>query len=104
MSAPCSGAAAPANETVSGAGASGAVEARFFVTARAEPGLAPRLIEPFAKLGLVPRRVHLSNEDGAGTEIGADLRVAGVSRTTAHLIDKALRRVVGVRQVITLVD
>lgn len=81
-----------------------AVRALFFVTAEAEPGLAPRLLEPFAKLGLTPSRVHLSSEDGAGDEIAADIRVAQVPLRTAHLIDKALRRITGVRSVIALVE
>ncbi len=89
------GAAAPSSDTV---------QAIFFVTADADPELCPRLVQPFAKLGLTPARVHLSREGGPGDEISADLRVAGVSRTTAHLIDKALRRVIGVRSVIALIE
>ncbi|MDH3579035.1 MAG: hypothetical protein OEM91_00215 [Hyphomicrobiales bacterium] len=80
------------------------VQAMFFVTADADPQLCPRLVQPFAKLGLAPTRIHLSRENGSGEEISADLRVCGVSRTTAHLIDKALRRIIGVRSVIALVD
>lgn len=80
------------------------VKALFYVTAQADPGLLPRLIEPFAKLGLVPSRAHASAEAGDGCELTADLRVAGVDRQTAHLLDKALRRVVGVRSVIALVE
>lgn len=95
MSAEAAGARTPARN---------AVEAIYFVTAQADPSLTPRLVEPFAKMGLVPARVHISTEDGAGEEVSADLRVSGVTPTDAHLIDKALRRVVGVRQVITLVD
>ena len=34
------------------------VRAYFFVTAPSDPGLLPRLIEPVAKLGAVPSRVH----------------------------------------------
>lgn len=95
MSAEPAGAEAPAPERV---------QAKFFVTAEADPGLAPRLVEPFAKLGLTPARVHMSTEDRNGEEISADLRVADVTPLTAHLIDKALRRIVGVRQVIALVE
>lgn len=90
------------------AGATGSetetVKAMFFVTADADPNIAPRLIEPFAKLGIVPWRVLISSEDGAGENISADLRVQGVTRKTAHVIDKALRAIVGVRQVITLAE
>ena len=50
------------------------VRAMFFVSAQADPGIAPRLIEPFAKRGLVPVRAHISSEDGAG-----DIRGTGDS-------------------------
>lgn len=95
MSCQPAGAHAPAPQTV---------KAMFFVTAEPDPGLGPRLVEPFAKLGLVPERAHLSTEQHAGAEINADLRVSGIERHTATLIDKALRRVIGVRQVIALVE
>ena len=81
-----------------------AVQAIFFVTATADPGMVQRLVEPFGKLGLVPARVHISSENGRGDEFSADLRVSGLTRQTAHLVDKALRRVVGVQQVITLAE
>lgn len=81
-----------------------AVQAIFFVTATADPGMVQRLVEPIGKLGLVPMRVHISSEDGNGDELSADLRIAGLTRQTAHLLDKALRRIVGVRQVIALAD
>ena len=80
------------------------VNAMFFVTAEAGPGIAPRLVEPFAKLGLVPARVHISSEDGAGETISADLRVHGVTRERAQTIEMALRSIIGVRQVIALVE
>lgn len=92
--------ARPGNE----APASETVQAMFFVTAAADPGLSPRLVEPFSKLGLTPTRLHISTEDRAGEEISADLRVGGIDRATANLIDKALRRIVGVRQVIALIE
>ncbi len=80
------------------------VQVMFFVTAVADPGIAPRLVEPFAKLGLVPARVHISSEDRAGEDISADLRVRGVTRKTVRALDKALRSIIGVRQVIALVE
>lgn len=76
----------------------------FFVSAASEPGIVPRLVEPFSKLGLVPARVHISSENGRGEELSADLRVAGVDQNTAHLIGKDLRRIVGVRSVISLAE
>jgi hypothetical protein len=80
------------------------VRAYFFVSAPADPGLLPRLIEPVAKLGAVPARVHASRESGDGTELVVDLRLAGVTPRIADLVGRALRAVVGVRQVKAVVE
>lgn len=80
------------------------VRAFFFVTAPADPGLLPRLIEPVAKLGTVPTRVHATRESGDGSEMTVDLRVAGVPQRTADLVERALRAVVGVRQVMAVIE
>ena len=80
------------------------VRAFFFVTAPADPGLLPRLIEPVAKLGAVPSRVHASRESGDGSELSVDLRLAGVAPRMAELVEYALRAVVGVRQVMAVVE
>ena len=82
----------------------GTVRAYFFVSAPADPGLLPRLIEPVAKLGTVPARVHASRESGDGSELVVDLRLAGVTPRTADLVGRALRAVVGVRQVEAVVE
>ena len=65
-----SGAHAPAVEPST-------VRAFFFVTAPADPGLLSRVIEPVAKLGTVPTRVHATRESGDGSEVTVDLRLAG---------------------------
>jgi hypothetical protein len=80
------------------------VRAYFFISAPADPGLLPRLIEPVAKLGAVPARVHASCEAGDGSELTIDLRLAGVAPRTADLVERALRAVVGVRQVLAVVE
>ena len=80
------------------------VRAFFFITAPADPGLLPRLIEPVAKLGAVPSRVHASCEAGDGSELSVDLRLAGIAPRTAELVEHALRAIVGVRQVMALVE
>ena len=80
------------------------VKAIFFVDADADFGMLPRLLLPFAKLGVAPARVHASTENGNGDELRIDFRVAGISQRTAHLLDKALRGTVGVRSVIALVE
>jgi hypothetical protein len=80
------------------------VRAIFFVTAPADPGLLSRLIEPVAKLGTVPSRVHASRESGDGSELSVELRLSGVAPRTAELVEFALRAVVGVRQVMALIE
>jgi hypothetical protein len=82
----------------------GTVRAYYFVSAPADPGVLPRLIEPVAKLGAVPARVHASRESGDGTELTVELRLAGVTPRTADLVGRALRAVVGVRQVMAVVE
>jgi hypothetical protein len=93
---------------VSAAGAGcaepGTVRAYFFISAPADAGLLPRLIEPVAKLGAVPARVHASRESGDGSELTVDLRLAGVAPRTADLVGRALRAVVGVRQVMAVIE
>lgn len=84
--------------------ASPTVKALFFVTGAADPGLLPRLIEPVAKLGHVPSRVHASRENGDGTELVVDLRLSGVPLKVARQVEGALRAVIGVRQVMAVVE
>lgn len=91
------GAAAPAVQTST-------FRAFFFVTAPADPGLLSRVIEPVAKLGTVPTRVHASRESGDGSEVTVDLRLTGVPQRTADLVERALRAVVGVRQVMAVIE
>ena len=79
------------------------VHAIFFVTAGTDPGIPPRLLAPFAKLGLTPKRAHMSCESGDGRDLSADLRVSAVSPRTVHILELALRRIVGVDSVVTLV-
>ena len=80
------------------------VSARFLVQGEADPGLLPRLLEPFSKLGAVPTRVHASRENGDGSVLSVDLRLTGVPHRMAELIENALRRVIGVSQIITAVE
>lgn len=87
-----------------GTGVSVAVSARFLVVGVSDPSLLPRLLEPFAKLGTVPSRVHASCESGDGSQTTVDLRLGGVAARTAELIEYSLRRVVGVSQLIAVVE
>lgn len=69
---------------------------RFTVLGEAEPGLLPRLIEPFAKRGLVPRHLHaVAGADGLRVSLAADL-----DGVTASLLAASLRATVGVATVL----
>ena len=83
---------------------SATVNALFHVTGEAHPGLLSRLIEPVAKLGAVPTRVHASREAGDGSEMTVDMRLADVSPRTAELVGMALRAIVGVSHVMSVVE
>jgi hypothetical protein len=97
--------AVPGTLTTADAHASAAtVDARFLLVAAAEPGLLPRVVEAFAKLGTFPSRVHASAEAGDGSEMTIDLRLNETQPRTAELIELGLRRVVGVRQLIAALD
>lgn len=77
---------------------------QFIVTAPADPGILSRIIEPVAKLGHVPRRVHASREDGDGSVMTVDLRLDGVTQRTAELVEFALRAIVGVGHVMAVLE
>ncbi|MGE0765676.1 MAG: hypothetical protein AB7L90_04370 [Hyphomicrobiaceae bacterium] len=80
------------------------VSARFLVQGPTDPSLLPRLIEPFAKLGTVPSRVHASRESGDGTLMTVDLRLGDVAPRVAELVELSLRRVIGVSQLIAVIE
>ena len=48
--------------------------------------------------------MHASRESGDGSELTVDLRLTGVAPRTAELVEYALRAVVGVRQVMAVVE
>lgn len=73
----------------------------FAISARAEPAVMPRVLEPFAKRGLVPTRWHATV---CGTGIGdlaIDIQVADLDPALVPLIAGALRQIVGVDSVLT---
>ena len=70
----------------------------FLLQARAEPGVMPRVLELFAKRGLIPQRWH-STVSGAGLVI--DLQMGGLGRDVADYMAACMRQVVGVETVLT---
>ncbi|MEO3432644.1 hypothetical protein [Inquilinus sp. CAU 1745] len=69
----------------------------YSVTAQAEPATLPRVIEPFAKLGLAPVALHAVTEGG---RMSIDLRMAGLEDGMARHIADRLRQMIGVEQVL----
>ncbi len=75
----------------------------FSIQAEAEPGVMPRVLELFAKRGLVPRR-WISDATGPdGRELSIDVQVAGLTPETQAYIARCLRQVWGVGAVLTSV-
>jgi acetolactate synthase regulatory subunit len=70
----------------------------FSVHADAEPGVMPRVLELFAKRGLVPRLWHSA---AAGTALTIDVQIGGLGRDTVDYIAHCLRQIVGVEAVLT---
>jgi hypothetical protein len=73
----------------------------FSVHARAEPGIMPRVIELFAKRGLVPSSWH-SRTGGLGhCELTIDIQIREMGPDLADYIAACLRQIVGVDIVLT---
>ncbi len=77
----------------------------FSIQAEAEPGVMPRVLELFAKRGLVPRR-WVSDVTGQGTSLGGgeltiDVQVGGLAPEAQAYIARCLRQVWGVGTVLT---
>lgn len=79
----------------------------FSVLAAAEASVMPRVLELFAKRGLVPRRFEAvcagSGFGAAGDELAVDLQVDGLAAETAEHIAQCLRQMVYVDRVLTAV-
>lgn len=69
----------------------------FSVQARVEPGVMPRVLELFAKRGLVPALWHSSV---AQKRLTIDIEVAGLGET-AEYVASCMRQVPGVDVVLT---
>ena len=70
----------------------------FSVYAEAEPGVMPRVLELFAKRGLVPTSWHSRVTAG---ELTIDMQMRGLDAATAAYIAACLRQVTSVTAVLT---
>jgi|HubBroStandDraft_6_1064221.scaffolds.fasta_scaffold650286_2 hypothetical protein len=74
---------------------------RFSVHADAAPGVMPRVLELFAKRGLVPDRWH-SALARPGMTLSIDIEIAGLDRDTVAYVANCMRQITGVELVLTV--
>jgi acetolactate synthase small subunit len=74
---------------------------RFSVHAYAEPGVMPRVLELFAKRGLVPDRWH-SAVVRPGSGLTIDIEIGGLERDAVEYVASCMRQIVGVELVLTI--
>ena len=72
----------------------------FSVQARAEPGVMPRLIELFAKRGLVPERLTAAIVRPS-MRLTVDIEMVGLDRNTVEYVANCMRQVTGIELVLT---
>ena len=65
----------------------------FAIQADADPGVLPRVLELFAKRGLVPRRWISDRVGPGGRELAIDLQVEALTQPIADHIARCLRQV-----------
>ena len=70
----------------------------FSVQAAAEPGVMPRVLELFAKRGLVPQKWQSAV---SGTLLTIDVQIGGLGRDMADYIARCMRQIAGVDAVLT---
>lgn len=73
----------------------------FSVHARAEPGLMPRVLELFAKRGLVPSSWHSATGGASDCELTIDIQMRGMAAELADFIAARLRQLADVEVVLT---
>lgn len=75
--------------------------AYFSVHARAEPGVMPRVLELFAKRGLVPSAWHSTISGADQAELTIDIQMRGLGREATDYIAACLRQIASVEVVLT---
>jgi hypothetical protein len=91
--------ASAASSAISSAISSGAV--CFSVHAPTDPSVMPRVLEVFAKRGLVPSRWHSSVGGAGGEELHIDIQIAGLEPGVGDRLAASLRQLACVETVLT---
>ena len=74
--------------------------AHFFVHARAEPGVMPRVLELFAKRGLVPTAWHSAISAADRSELTIKIQIGGLDPEIADYIAACMRQIADVETVL----
>ena len=77
------------------------VTACFAVRAAADPGSLPRILELFAKRGLVPSSVQARLTGAGEPALSVDLQVAGLEPGLVDVVAESLRQIWVVERVLT---
>ncbi len=79
------------------------VTACFSIQADADPGVMPRVLELFAKRGLIPSRWHSDLEDptGSAPSLTIDLQVTGLTHQQINHVAASIGSMVSVISVLT---
>jgi acetolactate synthase small subunit len=73
----------------------------FFVQARAEPGVMSRILELFAKRGLVPTVWRSATAGPDRADLTISIEMDGLSREATRYIAACMRQIVDVESVLT---
>ena len=73
----------------------------FSVHASAEPGVMPRVLELFAKRGLVPSAWHSAVHGTGPAELTIDIQMRGLGRDLIDYIASCMRQIAYVEVVLT---
>ena len=73
----------------------------FSVVASADPGVMPRVLQVFAKRGLVPTQWYSTICGPRGCDLHIDVQVAGMTACLQDQIAETLREMVSVGTVLT---
>ena len=73
--------------------------ARFLVHARAEPGVMSRVLELFAKRGLVPQRWHSDRSGPDDAMLTIEIEAPGLALDVVDYVADCMRQIIGVERV-----
>jgi acetolactate synthase small subunit len=72
----------------------------FSLAAQPDPGLLPRVLELFAKRGLVPTRFFGQIDNSPEPRLELDIQAAGLTAEVAAHMARSMGQIVGVQQVL----